>query len=796
MMRRLAGPAIHIALMAGLLVYLVRELSVTTDVTRLLSSVQDKAQATILRAVADSELSRTLIVSLAAPTREDAVRASELFEALVGAHPEVAWTQSGVPEGVEAALHALYFPRRFELASADPGSELAPLRTDEGLAARAARLKEQLGQPMAPLIKRLAPADPLLFFASTLERLDAARPLGLTLHEQRFLTADGAHAIVFLGTRHSPLDADAAEPLLAAIDGAELELTRRIGVPIQLEKAGVHPFGVEGRRSIERDIARISTASVLATLLLFIWVLRSARFVLLAIAPLASGVIAGLSVGVFVFGEVHGLTLAFVATLVGICIDYPLHLLTSHVLGGVGQRASQSLAHVWSATWLSALTAVIGFGALAASSLPGLAEVGLVSVVGLISAVLVTRFVLPPLMPPPRSDHRGGQRVVALIERLLALLSERRRLLLVLLLLGALTIIASFPFMRWAPDLSALHTRDPDILAEDTRVRARLATVEPGRLVVALGPTEEDALRINEAVGARLEALRASGVLGHYRSVSAWLWSSELQLRNRAALNEADLCERLPRVFAAQGFNAEVFKPFTEACAEPPRPLRWQDLTGSPLLPMVRPFRIDLELEGVPQVGFLTFLSQVSDPQALAAAMSEVDGASFVDQADFFGRAYVTYRDRTRLALIVGLLAILVVVALRYRDRAAFLGSVLPSLLGCGLTLSLLTLSGVELNLFHLVSMLLVVAVGLDYGIFLTEVRRRGGRTGSTMVAILFAGLTTLLDFGLLALSTNPAMHAIGISITLGITLTVVFAPCVVLLVASPARSGPGVEPP
>jgi hypothetical protein len=58
----------------------------------------------------------------------------------------------------------------------------------------------------------------------------------------------------------------------------------------------------------------------------------------------------------------------------------------------------------------------------------------------------------------------------------------------------------------------------------------------------------------------------------------------------------------------------------------------------------------------------------------------------------------------------------------------------------------------------------LLLGMGVDYGIFLLE----HPGDGSAWLAVALAGVSTLLAFGLLALSATPALHAFGLTMLLG----------------------------
>jgi hypothetical protein len=184
----------------------------------------------------------------------------------------------------------------------------------------------------------VAPADPLLLYPTQLRSLEAARAGGLTIEDGQFVV-DGRHALVMLATRHSPFDAGSQGPLQAAI-GEAFAAANAARRGLTLEQSAVARFALAAEAAMRADIGRISTISLVGLLLLF------CRGVPLAAADRAVDAAAGArgargAGGLFdgLFGSVHGLTLAFGATLIGVCIDYSVHLIQSPPAGSAGRGA-------------------------------------------------------------------------------------------------------------------------------------------------------------------------------------------------------------------------------------------------------------------------------------------------------------------------------------------------------------------------------------------------------------------------------------------------------------------------
>jgi predicted exporter len=83
--------------------------------------------------------------------------------------------------------------------------------------------------------------------------------------------------------------------------------------------------------------------------------------------------------------------------------------------------------------------------------------------------------------------------------------------------------------------------------------------------------------------------------------------------------------------------------------------------------------------------------------------------------------------------------------------------------------------------------------MGVDYGIYMLESRDDAEEGVVTLGSVLLAALTTVLSFGLLGLSENPALAGIGMTVSLGLVFSVLMSPVVLVwtqskLAASPTR--------
>ena len=83
---------------------------------------------------------------------------------------------------------------------------------------------------------------------------------------------------------------------------------------------------------------------------------------------------------------------------------------------------------------------------------------------------------------------------------------------------------------------------------------------------------------------------------------------------------------------------------------------------------------------------------------------------------------------------------------------------------------------GERFSLFHIASFLLVIGLGLDYALFFNRRDGTQAERGRTVYGLVVCSTTTILVFGVLALSQIPVLRAIGLTTALGSLACLVFA--------------------
>ncbi|MBK8529995.1 MAG: MMPL family transporter [Rubrivivax sp.] len=656
----------------------------------------------------------------------------------------------------------------------------------DGLRQAIAESLSLLGTPAGNAIKPLLDRDPSGEMQRIAESMIPAQsPRSVDgVWASRPKEGQPERALLMATIRAIGADIDAQAAAIAGVRQAFAPLAAR-GLSLQISGAPV--FSVDSRSRIESEVRWLAIVGGLMMATLLLLAFASVAALAVAALPVVTGVVTGIAAVALGFGSVHGMTLGFGSALIGESVDYAIYYLIQARRDEQGRGGWRHwLQESWPTVRLGLLTSVCGFGALVFSGFPGLAQLGVFSVAGLIGAALATRFVLPALMP----DGARGRGLRAPLGRLArAALRGLPRLRLPVLLLGL--VAAVLLWQRgdlWRADLASLSPVPRAAIALDEALRADLTSSDSGTLVVVQGADVQATLQRAEAAAERLEALIEQGRIGGFDSVTRFVPSLATQERRRASLPDTvTLKAALQQATAGGPLPAERLAPFLAdvAQARQAAPLTPADLQGSAVAPLIDALllrRADgsasalLPLQPLP--------GKDIDSAAVQQALQGLPEVQLLGIGQELGALYQRYLGQAQQQALLGAAGVVLLMALWLRSGRRLLAVCQPLVLAVLLSLGALAALGLQLGILHLVGLLLVVAVGSNYALFFDMLReaglgdegRRDDSSDDTLASLLLANLTTVASFGLLAFSSIPVLSAIGVVVAPGALLALVLA--------------------
>jgi predicted exporter len=755
-----------IALWAGFIVACIAIISRTefsADLSAFLPRSPTAAQRVLVEQLRDGVVARLILIAVQgeepATLADISTRLAEKLRKESGSFVSV---DNGEDRGLEKDREYLWRERYL----------LSPAVTPQHFSAPA--LREALEQdlqllrsPASPLLLKILNNDPtgeLLLLTSELE--SQQKP---ATQQGVWFSPDGKRALLVAQTKAAGYDLDAQQQALALIGKAFAEVSHS---DAHMTLTGPGVIAVKMRSTIKGDAARLSLIAtfLVAALLLFLY--RSPRVLALGLAPVVSGALAGISAVSLAFGSVHGITLGFGVTLIGEGVDYAIYLFTQ-IAPGSGPR--NTLERIWSTLRLGALTSICGFSAMLLSGFPGLSQLGLFSIAGLIAALAVTRWVLPMLLPTGfaapivtglEPNLMGAVRAAPLL-----------RVPLLALVLLAVGVLALHRGPLWSSELSSLSPVSEHDRLLDEGLRRDLGAPDVRHLIVIGAVDQERALQASEQVVDVLRTAVQRGDLAGFESPSQYLPSRRTQAERQAALPErATLQQDLTRATQRLGFVAGTFAPFiadVEAARHRPL-LDRQALEGTRLASKVDSLLVK---RGDGWAAMLP-LHGVANAEQIASKVAAINGspAVMLDLKRESDSLYQSYRQQALTYSLLGVSVIVALLVISLRSPRRVFDVLAPLAAAVVVTTAVLTLGAQNLSIFHLVGLLLVVAVGSNYSLFFDREAASVQDRARTVVSLLFANASTVIGFGLLAFSAVPVLKAIGSTVGLGAVLGLLFS--------------------
>ncbi len=738
--RWLIGTVLGLSLGSGFVVWQVRP---TYDLAYFLPAPVTEQEAVLVERLGQGAGARLMFIEIVAPPGVDAVAQSTSVRDLLARSPLFLRVENGQGEISTDSIPASVWRWRYLLADVDWSSP--------GLRAALSERVSDLSTFGGPEVTRLIARDPLWVAPRVLESLQ----LGGVENGPRW--SDGAsRAFIVAETVAPPFDIAAQRRAINEVRRAHSSTlgAAASGQDDGIDIYGVGVYGARVQELIQRESQALGLAASVAVLIIVALAYRSWRLTFLSLIPLAAAVIGGLIAASLVFGRIHGITIAFGATLVGVVDDYPMHLFSHarHVPAREGVRV------LFRTLLVSAGTTIVAYAALVVSGSRGLAQLGVFSLTGIACAMAVTCWVLPNLMKSGAAPiHDSTPQEFRLSAR--AWLP---------LLAAAIAFVFVSGGVHWNDNLGEVTPLPPGLLARDHEMRERFGAPDVRHLISISADTMENALERTEALDRQLGAARVDGLLDSWSAVTALLPSRATQLSRRAAIPSPDeLRQRLLAAGRGLPFRPSAFEPFLAEAAQAREvpAIRAADLADG----FVADF-VGSHLSGSGgRWRSVVFLTGIGEPEKLADWLqTRAPDAALIDLKVASQSLVKGYRIRLMSILAGAIVLIAALIVWSTGSLGRFLWSAGTVAASVAFTLAAVNWLGGSVSLFHLVSLVLVAGLGVDYCLFYSRPGVSRTEFLDTRHAVIACASSTAGAFAILGTSSIPLLSSIGTTVALG----------------------------
>lgn len=729
--RTAAVAAVVVFLAAAMFVASRAQDAIDTDILSLLpDDKQDAVLAAALRSANENASSRVAFVVEGGTAGQRRTAAGALDDALTA----TGFFHSSLLDG-EAQWRWLFSNRTTMLCPADR----ARLESDRGREIALEALRQWYA-PMGAVSSRLLDTDPLLL-TQRLTSCLAPAAAGAASNPSIEVISGAIDASVFR--------LDVQDRLNLVIDDWRNDWASQ---GLSLHRAGAVFHAAYGAQQARNQIGLIGGLTLSIILLIYWLMFRSFSAPIIALGMIGYSLTIGVAVTLFVFGHIHVMALVFGAALIGMVIDYTSYYLVTG-LDEKSRTRDERRTYIIKPLSLGMLTSVGSFLVLLIFPVPAFQQIAVLGGAGLVAAWIATIF-LTPLVAGQKT--RVGPAALWIRKLVGRYLSRRPPGWVGALAIAAIGLVGT-AFAIGAIQVSTLddvrkfQSPSPVLTAEEARVRELIGFTGTGSFYLVRGATLEEVTTREETLLKRLDDD------GEGHSV-VWAASRVDSSAGRKSADRDLIRTRLiePHFVLLRPLGADKEKAY-----------------GAPVTPTTSPPQIAASLRGETDGIYWSIVPVTAAPQT---SFEFPPGSMHVDPAQRYTGLMESYRRLATWGLAGAALSTAIVLLLVYR-RFSALNLMLPTVAAVLLTPLIAGALGFPFSFFSAMGLFLVAGAGMDYAIFQWE--HPGEQGGWTQVGIALAALVTCISVGLLALSSVLPVRALGITVAVGVFLSLALSPLV-----------------
>ncbi len=718
-----------------------------------------------------------------APTFAERLRAQPWSTRVLSGSPMEA------PEGIRD-LQGLAVPLLLNLPPPAFAETVAVLQPDH-LRARLRRLHQEIeaGSPRPEFELQL---DPLGVVAPALKPfagnagLEEGQPLASPDHTLR----------LFLAVTNQPtLDAFESQALMRKVNAfrAGASAGWEGSGPLQVLVTGRAAYVSEISLGMRHDIVVTLVGSILLVSVVFFLGFRRWLPLLGMGFSLLLCCLVALAVGLLIFHELNMVTIGMCAILIGLGVDFAIL-----IFGRYQQARNEGSAHapaieeaiakLGRAIFFGALTTSVGFLALLIGGSAGFTQLGVLIAIGIVVAGIFMTSVFflftRERSLPPRHDW-----ILALVRRYVRRMLRAPALILwlalpVLLILFGIAVSPRPPLVFDASTHS-MEPKSSDAGYALKTIMAKMPTRWEPVIGIVRAPNEEQLHDDWQKIEAHWRDLQKTGAIKGFSTPAALALSPRLLEENRRRLGPIDFAttrQALQGAVTQEGFSPGTFAPAFALLD------RLQAVAGSAPIPDWRTqlprasswwFLVDRYFAHDPllTVGFVTTNQPVethAQKEVLTRELPVADVPMVLSGWSFTLTDLLPWSHR-QLILISTLMAFFdaFLLAVLYRDLRLWLIQIATLILAVGAMIATMKLASIPLNLLNVLAFRLVLAIGVDYGIYVLLVWQKAREVEHDVAGVLkpvaLAGLTAIAGFGSLGFANNPTLSGLGVACAIGL---------------------------
>ena len=639
-----------------------------------------------------------------------------------------------------------------------------------------------LSSPAGIALKKIIVNDPVGLSFIGLKKLQQLQyDKNFELYDDYVITKDHKSLLMFITPAYPPNNTGKNTLFLKGLDNILNDLNSKGFKNINASYFGAVAGFVSNASQLRQD-TNLTLGITVVVLVLFLGLyFRKKRAPFIILIPVLFGALFSLTIIYFVKGSLSVIALGTGSVVLGIAINYSLHVFNHY-------RHTKSIEQVIKDLTLpltvGSFTTIGGFFCLEFVQSEMLKDLGLFAGFSLIGASLCSLIFLPQFISTKKEQSQHKIIQFSWIDKMASYNPEYNKFIVIGIILLTVAFGYTANYVTFEFDLADMSYMTPKLkLAEAKLNRINKFSLQSVYLVTE-GKTLDDALVNNEKLSAEIEVLKQKNIVIKYSGVSSLIISDSLQKERIERWNKYWTPEKKKQLFAtleqqgvAMGFKAAAFDNF-KALLNKDYPIG-----DKQNLAAIRKSFLDDFINEKPGHSTVVTLVQTT-PKNKAAVYDAFKDNPNVTVVD---KQYITTKlvqiinsDFTRIAVMSSLL-VLIVLWLTYGRIELTLVSFIPMFISMIWILGIMGIFGIGFNIINIIISALIFGLGDDYSLYIMDGLLQEYKTGKKILSsyktsIFLSAITTITGLGVLIFARHPALKSIAFISIIGICCVVIMA--------------------
>ena len=604
-----------------------------------------------------------------------------------------------------------------------------------------------------------------------------------TLDNGFVMTKDKKKLLLFITSDISSSETEKNSIFAEKLKSIQENLNQQFKGKTSVSYFGSALIAAANAKQIKSDIVLTTSIAMFTLMLILILFYRKILIPLIIFLPTVFGALFAVAFLYFVKEQISAISLGIGSILLGITIDYSLHILTHYKHNSDIKTLYKDITMP---VIMSSSTTAVAFLCLLFVKSDALNDLGIFAAVIVMATGIFSLLIIPHLYNPKQDNFEHKKNA---IDKLAHFSFHNNKILIGLCVI--ITIVCCFTYnnVGFNNDLSQLNFVPKDIKAAEKQLEESTSLTSKTIYVASYGKSMEQVLQNNNKLFGDLSNEKEQDKIINFSSIGGIVLSQQAQKEKIEKWNSfwnAEKKENLKSQLISEGSKLG-FKPTTYSIFFDHLDFDFKPISISDYLKVQA---LQLKEFVTEKNGFYTIstLVKVTPKQRdlFVKSTSAKDNIIAIDRQQMNETFFSTLKTDFNSLVNYSFVAVILILFFFFRRIELVIISCIPIALTGIVTAGIMGIFGIQMNIFSMIVCTLIFGHGVDFSIFMTSALQKEYSSGKNEIAIyrtsiLLAVITTILGIGAMIFAKHPALRSIS-----SVSLIGVFAALIITFIFYP----------